>query len=88
MTRLLTALVLLSAFAITARANSRDDKTIFSERTITDGAASYRYKVFIPANWTRKNKWPVILFLHGAGERGDDETESPATYSSWSSWPE
>lgn len=71
-TRLLTALLLLSALAIIARANSRDDKTSFSERTITDGAASYRYKVFVPANWTRKKKWPIILFLHGAGERGDD----------------
>jgi len=33
---------------------------------------SYRYKVFVPATWTSKKKWPVILFLHGAGERGDD----------------
>jgi predicted peptidase len=71
-TRLLAALVLLGALAIIARANSRDDKTSFSERMITNGAASYRYKVFVPANWTRKKKWPIILFLHGAGERGDD----------------
>ena len=70
--RLLAALVVLGTLAITARANSRDDKTSFSERTITDGAASFRYRVFVPPNWTRKKKWPVILFLHGAGERGDD----------------
>jgi predicted peptidase len=70
--RLLTVFVLLAALAITARANPRDDKTIFSERTIADGATTYRYKVFIPAKWTVKKKWPVILFLHGAAERGDD----------------
>lgn len=71
-TRLLTALALLGALGITARASTRDDKTIFSDRTITEGTTSYRFKVFIPAKWTGKKKWPMILFLHGAGERGDD----------------
>ncbi|MFY9609453.1 MAG: PHB depolymerase family esterase [Blastocatellia bacterium] len=70
--RLLTALVLLGALAMTSKANSSDGNSGFSDRTITDGAASYRYKVFIPAKWTPKKKWPVVLFLHGAGERGDD----------------
>ena len=69
--RLLAALILLG-FAIAANAKSREEKTGFSERTITDGGAGFRYKVFIPANWTPKKKWPVILFLHGAGERGED----------------
>lgn len=32
----------------------------------------YRYQVYVPEKWSRKKKWPVILFLHGAGERGDD----------------
>lgn len=68
--RLLTALLLVSVLALAASA--RDDKAAFKERTITDGASSYRYKVLVPANWTAKKKWPVILFLHGAGERGDD----------------
>ena len=26
----------------------------------------------MPSEWTEARKWPVILFLHGAGERGDD----------------
>ena len=73
-TRLLMTSVMLGALAMTASANSRDETPIFSERTITDGTASYRYRVFIPAKWTAKKKWPVILFLHGAGERGDDNT--------------
>jgi len=36
-----------------------------------DGTA-YRYQVYVPLDWTSHQKWPVILFLHGAGERGDD----------------
>jgi len=31
------------------------------------------YLLFLPASYSRtKKKWPLILFLHGAGERGDD----------------
>jgi len=28
--------------------------------------------VFVPEDWSPKQKWPIILFLHGAGERGSD----------------
>ncbi len=33
---------------------------------------TYRYQVFVPAGWSADKKWPVILFLHGSGERGRD----------------
>jgi len=33
-----------------------------------------RYLLSLPADYTKqpKKKWPVLLFLHGAGERGDN----------------
>jgi len=31
-----------------------------------------RYVVFVPHNYDPARPWPTILFLHGAGERGDD----------------
>ena len=32
-----------------------------------------KYLLFLPAKYEKtKKKWPLILFLHGAGERGDD----------------
>jgi predicted peptidase len=34
--------------------------------------ATHRYVVYVPLEWTADRAWPVILFLHGAGERGDD----------------
>jgi predicted peptidase len=30
------------------------------------------YQVWIPANYDPAKRWPAIVFLHGAGERGDD----------------
>ncbi len=42
------------------------------QRKVTLGKNEYCYQIFLPKNFTPKQKWPVILFLHGAGERGSD----------------
>lgn len=36
--------------------------------------ASFKYVVSLPEGYDadKKQKWPVLLFLHGAGERGED----------------
>lgn len=44
----------------------------FVEKTIEINAQSYSYTVFVPDDWSPVEEWPVILFLHGAGERGND----------------
>jgi len=47
-------------------------QTGFLNRSINVDGKAYRYVVYVPSNWTTDQKWPVILFLHGAGERGSD----------------
>jgi predicted peptidase len=47
-------------------------ETGFLNRVAQVGNTKYRYQVYVPANWTKSKRWPVVLFLHGAGERGDD----------------
>lgn len=37
-----------------------------------DEATEIRYFVFVPENYDGEKKLPLMLFLHGAGERGDD----------------
>lgn len=64
----LCLLLLVCALPLTARA----PETGFLNRTVSVGDETYRYQVYVPANWNKKQKWPVILFLHGAGERGTD----------------
>ena len=42
----------------------------FQRRVIYDDAG--RYMLFLPAHYGRETRrWPLLLFLHGAGERGD-----------------
>jgi pimeloyl-ACP methyl ester carboxylesterase len=47
-------------------------ETGFLNRVVTVSGVNYCYQVYVPPNWSKKQKWPVMLFLHGAGERGDD----------------
>jgi predicted peptidase len=63
---------LLSALALTSSPRPGEGDTGFLDRTIKVGDVSYRYQVYIPADWSKKKRWPVILYLHGAGERGSD----------------
>jgi poly(3-hydroxybutyrate) depolymerase len=46
--------------------------TGFLDRTVPFGDKPVRYQVYVPFDYTTKREWPVILFLHGAGERGND----------------
>jgi len=39
---------------------------------VVSNGTEYRYQVYLPHDYTPSQEWPVILFLHGAGERGSD----------------
>ena len=47
-------------------------ETGFLDRTLDLGGQRYRYQVYVPADYSPAKAWPVILYLHGAGERGVD----------------
>jgi len=65
-------LVVLALFLVHSPAFGRKHETGFLNRTVVVGGESYRYQVFVPASFDSRKLWPVILFLHGVGERGDD----------------
>jgi predicted peptidase len=60
----------LLALAPLARA---DEKTGFLDRVYkeTDGKEA-KYVLFVPKDYDGKKAYPLILFLHGAGETGED----------------
>ena len=61
---------LLLGFAILLASCSRHSE--FRSRQITLSDQTYRYRVWVPNHYTKLRKWPVVLYLHGSGERGED----------------
>ena len=64
-------LVLGAAFLFGARA-AWAAETGFLDRALEDAGATWRYQIFVPSSFDPGRRWPVILFLHGGGERGSD----------------
>jgi poly(3-hydroxybutyrate) depolymerase len=66
--------VLLHAAAARASHRHPQQETGILNRTIQIKGATYRYQVYLPEDWRRNDhkRWPVILFLHGRGERGSE----------------
>ena len=54
--------------------NKPPQETGFLNRSIVVRGVSYRYQVYLPEDWRADDHklWPIILFLHGRGERGSE----------------
>jgi poly(3-hydroxybutyrate) depolymerase len=52
----------------------RPQETGFLNRKIQLHGATYRFQVYLPEEWRRDDRraWPIVLFLHGRGERGSE----------------
>jgi predicted peptidase len=68
------ALAALSlVFAVPAVSRAADAKEAFKPRVFeAPSGRKLRYRLMEPQNYDPQKKYPLVLFLHGAGERGDD----------------
>jgi predicted peptidase len=51
---------------------SSQQATGFLNKTITKQDGDVRYALYVPAEYSNDKDWPLVVFLHGAGERGSD----------------
>lgn len=51
-----------------AQLRARTEKKVYQD---ADGK-TLPYRLFVPKDYDANRKYPLVLFLHGAGERGDD----------------
>jgi predicted peptidase len=59
-------------------AGSLNVPTGFINKTLVIDGRPERYVVYVPYDYTPDRVWPLILFLHGAGERGEDGLKQSA----------
>jgi predicted peptidase len=52
--------------------SSAQDQTIYEKKWMVQGQDTLPYRMLLPLNYDPAKKYPVIFFLHGAGERGRD----------------
>ncbi|HTQ80176.1 MAG TPA: PHB depolymerase family esterase [Thermoanaerobaculia bacterium] len=51
------------------------DTEVFLDRTAQADDEEFHYRLYLPLHYHHWRSWPVILFLHGSGERGDDNLQ-------------
>ena len=67
MKKLLTIALLLFVHLANAQ-----DKTLFSKEQFIKGGDTLQYRMLLPENFDESKQYPVLFFLHGAGERGSN----------------
>lgn len=73
-------LFLLFAAIISSQFLMAQNLDRYEKRTFTNGEGeTLLYRILFPENYDESKAYPLVLFLHGAGERGDDN-ESQLTH--------
>ncbi|MEH6406233.1 MAG: alpha/beta hydrolase-fold protein [Leeuwenhoekiella sp.] len=75
--KLLLAFVVLFACVLNAQ-----DKSEFLKETFISKSDTLNYRILYPENFSESETYPLLLFLHGAGERGSDNESQLAHGSS------
>jgi predicted peptidase len=50
------------------------DKVLVKHRYVASNNLNMPYRLFLPPNYDEAKAYPLLVFLHGRGERGDDNT--------------
>ena len=73
--RLIFGLILGGVIVAGSMAGAADVRERFEKREFTDASGDkLRYRLLKPKDYDPNRKYPLVVFLHGAGERGSDNT--------------
>lgn len=65
----LVGLILSISLSVTTTAQ---DLSLFQKKQFIIGNDTLPYRLLLPENYNPSKKYPLVFFLHGAGERGND----------------
>lgn len=64
------SLIILAFFML--QVSFAQDKSLFTKKQFIKEGDTLNYRMLLPENFDPKKEYPVLFFLHGAGERGND----------------
>ena len=70
--RTLAVLLIVQFFCLCAAAQTNPDFSAYSYETFIHNGDTLRYRMLEPAGYDSQKPYPLIVFLHGSGERGAD----------------
>ena len=62
----------LIVFVLALSTAVAQDTSLYEKKLYISGTDTLRYRILYPENYSQKKAYPVILVLHGSGERGRD----------------
>lgn len=62
----------LGMFAPVRAQHTNASKALFSYKNYVVNTDTLKYRLLLPKGFSENKRYPLVLFLHGAGERGDD----------------
>jgi predicted peptidase len=65
-------LVLLTAIFFLISNSSAQDTSLYTRHVFVHNNDTLPYRLLLPINFDPHKRYPMILFLHGSGERGND----------------
>jgi predicted peptidase len=71
-------LLLIALIAYNASMSDAQDLSLYQRKEFIQGTDTLRYRMLLPENYDASKKYPLIVFLHGAGERGRDNNKQLA----------
>lgn len=67
-----TGLALLCLIFISCSSKLKQDMSLFKKEMLEAEGVNMPYRILLPRDYDSSKSYPLILVLHGAGERGDD----------------
>ena len=64
--------LILFAFSLAVFSLGAQDNPAYEYANYIEGQDTMQYRILKPLNFQKSKKYPVVLFMHGAGERGSD----------------
>ena len=65
-------ITLFLLFACVNTAAFSQNFSLFTKQLFIQKADTLPYRILMPENYDPQNKYPLVIFLHGSGERGND----------------
>jgi len=63
---------LLAVFILSALFLKAQDLSLYQKKWYISGKDTMPYRILLPENYNPAKKYPLVFFLHGAGERGNN----------------